>query len=185
MNRMIRLIPKKPSLSCRFFSSKSWERSARLVKDTDVTNPYLEHIRAAHDPALHIKTLEDELRGTMGKALGRQGEKILSALKGMEEQRKQWDELVDSDNVEQLTECVELHNQYRKEAIQARWELVVQRQAIGMLVNNQKFVHDAYPIGDALPLPGDEMKTEVKAGESSDKQFGDQLDWWQKVGRWR
>ena len=43
----------------------------------DVTNPYLEAIRQTHDPALHIKTLEEELAGSIGQALGKQGRKVL------------------------------------------------------------------------------------------------------------
>ena len=68
---------------------KSWERSARAVKNTDKTNKYLEHIRQEHDPALHIKTLEDELRGTMGKALGKQGQKVLRNIEAMKRQAEQ------------------------------------------------------------------------------------------------
>jgi hypothetical protein len=168
----------------RFFSStlKSWERSAKLVKSTDVNNQYLEHIRTEHDPSLHVKTIEDELRGTMGKALGRQGEKIMFALRRMEEQRRRLDTLEGCNN--EIRECVILYNQFREEAKQARWELVVQRQAIGFLVNNQKVVHEKYPIGDALPLPQDDgTLPEPKIKEK--QEFGDQLDWWQRIGRWR
>ena len=60
---------------------KSWESGARLVRNTTVeNNKYLEHIREVHDPSQHLKTIEDELKGTIGKALGKQGEKVLQAL---------------------------------------------------------------------------------------------------------
>ena len=67
---------------------------------------------------------------------------------------------------------------------------MVQRQAIGLLVNNQKYVHSMYPIGDALQMPNDEDGTTVivkehKEIDSNDAKFGNQLDWWQRVGRWR
>ena len=69
--------------------TKSWQRGAKLVKNTDTTsNKYLEHIRQTHDPALHLKTLEDELKGTMGPALGKQGEKVLNILNQMHEERR-------------------------------------------------------------------------------------------------
>ena len=58
-------------------STSTWERGAIAVKNIDVTNPYLESIRDTHDPSLHLKTIEDELKGTIGKALGKQSEKIL------------------------------------------------------------------------------------------------------------
>ena len=66
--------------------SSSWERGAKLVKDTDVTNPYLDRVRSeVVDPALQIKTIEDELCAAIGKALGRQGEKVQIAIREMNE----------------------------------------------------------------------------------------------------
>jgi len=76
--------------------STSWERGANAVKNVDTTNKYLEHIRDVHDPSLHLKTLEDELRGTMGQALGKQGEKILNSLRCLEEERSKYVELLSS-----------------------------------------------------------------------------------------
>ena len=75
-------------------SSSSWERSAKKVKNVDTTNKYLEHIRDVHDPSQHLKTLEDELRGTMGRALGKQGEKILRSLQRVEEERVKYVDLM-------------------------------------------------------------------------------------------
>lgn len=168
---------------------ESWERSARAVKDTKKTNKYLESIRQEHDPALHIKTLEEELRGTMGKALGKQGQKVLRFMDGMKRQRVKYEELQAKDVcVEEIRECVKVYNQFRKDALHARWELMVQRQAVGLLVNNQKYVNEMYPIDNALPLPDDDkgsLPKEHKEIDSKDAKFGNQLDWWQRVGRWR
>ncbi len=171
--------------------STSWERNAHLVKDTNIkNNKYLDHIRESHDPALHLKTLEDEIRGTMGKALGKQGDKILYALRQMQQQREAYGDMVEQQQLPltsaEVVECAQRHNEYRKEAITARWELVVHRQAVGMIVNNHKFVHDMFPIDDALPVhDGETIVTEKKADSEKKKKFGDQLDWWQSVGRWR
>jgi len=169
---------------------KSWERSAKLVKNIDKTNQYLEHIRQEHDPALQIKTLEEELRGTMGKALGKQGDKVLRNIHAMKQQLRKYETLLENNgSLEEIRECVSVHNEFRKDAQHARWELMVQRQAVGLLVNNQKFVHEMYPIGDALPLPEEDgtisQVKEVKEIDASDEKFGNQLDWWQRVGRWR
>ena len=197
-----------------FFSSKttSWERNAQMVKDTIkvVENKYVNQIRETHDPALHLKTLEDEIRGTMSQALRRQGDKILSALHAMQLEREKHDEMIrrhheksqnsasssSSVHWKARMECIQRHNEFRKQAITARWELIVHRQAVGMIVNNHKFVHDMFPIGDALP----EMSTGDALGDVgkeilvdsgtvepkvSPKRFGDQLDWWQHVGRWK
>ena len=62
--------------------ASSWERYAKLVKNTDVTNPYLKQVRSeVVDPALQLKTIEDELCGAIGKAWGRQGEKVPFAIR--------------------------------------------------------------------------------------------------------
>ena len=217
-------MPSKPS--------KSWERGAKLVKNTKVENQYLDHIRDLHDPSLHLKTIEDELKGTIGKALGKQGEKILRFLKLMEEERQKHNEIlyqIQQERTQQhegstsfnsstaaaaaaghneklLIECITKHNEYRSKAIQARWELTVHRQAVGFIVNNHKFVQDKFPIGEALKGPnettvstaatnnGENTKEGTSSsplserGNNNDKkqqQFGDQLDWWQRIGRWK
>eukprot|EP00586_Coscinodiscus_wailesii_P001270 CAMPEP_0172488048 /NCGR_PEP_ID=MMETSP1066-20121228/17402_1 /TAXON_ID=671091 /ORGANISM="Coscinodiscus wailesii, Strain CCMP2513" /LENGTH=223 /DNA_ID=CAMNT_0013255029 /DNA_START=205 /DNA_END=876 /DNA_ORIENTATION=+ len=176
----------------------SWERSAQNVKNTDNTDKYLEHIRRTHDPALHVKTLEDELRGTMGKALGKQGDKVMRFLILMERERARYEELVSEmrDNgtvtchiaTAAVKESAERYNGYRKDAMTARWELIVHRQAIGFIVDNHAYVTSKYPIGEALPLhcnDVDEEKTgETKESRDEVNHLG-QLDWWQRVGRWR
>lgn len=241
--------------------SSSWERGAKLVKNTDTTNKYLEHIRETHDPAMQLKTMEDELRGTMGKALGKQGEKVISALRSVEEQRLKYEELIASCNKDNLDanandgdglneqdegydmrpnigrisfqslsesrqiEMVQIilsYNKYIKDAEKARWELTVHRQAVGFIVNNHRFVQEKFPIPPQLSLPldldeslllslndsvdnanGDSdvesksiihyqnmlkkisgKKKEVRK-EPVVRNFGDQLDWWEKIGRWR
>eukprot|EP00977_Amphora_coffeiformis_P003712 scaffold715_cov164-Amphora_coffeaeformis.AAC.9 len=78
------------------------------------------------------------------------------------------------------------YNEIRKQAIQARWELMVHRQAAGFIVNNHKYVMDHYPISEALPLSTSEAaeRTSEPSKSKPKKKFGDQLDWWQKIGRW-
>ena len=216
--------------------------------------------------------MEDELRGTMGKALGKQGEKVLAALKNVEEQRVKYDQListclkedldvnvVDKDATEngesknesdsmsiiqkisfqslpeskktQMISILLSYNKYIQDAKQARWELTVHRQAVGFIVNNHKFVQDKFPIPPQLPTPfdldeslllslndggggsrskcndgngngigADESKSiyyqkilnqlsgkkkDVVRNEPVVRNFGDQLDWWEKIGRWR
>lgn len=175
-------------------SSKSWERSATLVKNTDKSSNYLDHIRQTHDPALHVKTLEEEIRGTMGAALGKQSKKILSSLRLMEQEREEYDELVNGDdgkktyalNSSLVIDCAKRHNEYRQEAVTARWELLVHRQAVGFLVDNHKIVHEHFPIGEKLPVhDGIEVIVEKKEVDQQQTNHRGQLDWWQTVGRWR
>lgn len=54
-------------------SQTTWQRAAVRVKNTEIekNNPYLELIRDTHDPSLHLKTIEEELQGSIGKALGK------------------------------------------------------------------------------------------------------------------
>jgi len=166
-------------------SSTSWERSAKLVKNTDTTNQYLEHIRASHDPSMHVKTIEDELRGTMGKALGKQGEKISRFMSNMAEERYEYDELVaEGAPLDKLRLSAARYNDCRAQALSARWELIVHRQAAGFLVDNHNTVQRLFPIDDKLEPKDCNEKNDDECAEPKQK-FGTQLDWWQKVGRWR
>ena len=174
---------------------KSWESGAKIVKNTKVENQYLDHIRDMHDPSLHLKTLEDELKGTIGAALGKQGEKILSTLRLMEEEKQKYYELLEDHgpNCRVAIESAKQHNEYRQQCMKARWELIVHRQAVGFIVGNHKFVMEKFPIGDALPedvvedavddATDDESTT--KTDFTAKRKFGDQLDWWERVGRWK
>ena len=199
----------------------TWQRSAKLIKNTDTSNQYLEHIRTVHDPSLHIKTIEDELKGTIGKALGKQGDKILAALRSMKDEHCKHEKILQAiatysndDNANlngskskssshlakeqmyyKLRESALRYNELRKRAEKARWELLVHRQAAGFIVNNHKIVHEKFPIGKPLPIPAEgkninclNSKTNASTDSSShnnNKTFGNQLDWWQRIGRWR
>ena len=88
------------------------------------------------------------------------------------------------------------YNEYRKQALQARWELTVQRQAAGFIVNNHNYVTEQYPIATALPVPTENDTRENAMnnnnsnvtganGDQKVKTFTDQLQWWERVGRWR
>ena len=128
---------------CHFFSTAkdhSWERSAKLVKDTESTKhqPYMQTIRATHDPAMHIKTLEEELMGTMGAALGKQAGKIEHFLNLMRAELVKYNELSQEPNPcsAKLKDTARRHNEFREDAKRARWELLVHRQAVGFIVNN-------------------------------------------------
>lgn len=169
-----------------------WERMAVAVKLTDQeTSSYIETIRATHDPALHIKTVEEELKGTIGKALGRQGEKVLRSMRLMEQELQNYESLVkryspDKQHPE-IIQSANTYNEYRKQALQARWELTVHRQAIGFIVNNHNYVTQHYPIGPALPILDESQakKEESSPPPRNSSLLKDQLPWWERVGRWR
>jgi hypothetical protein len=220
-----------------------WERTARKVKDTnkDRHNAYMEAIRATHDPAWQVQTIEDELKATIGQALGRQGRKLLTALHGMQREWQHYQELgraiernsallttvtssssnrnqvpnspANSTNTtgtdqpnhvlwDELHKSVERYNALRQLALTARWELMVQRQAAGLVVNNHAHVTRHYPIPAALPLPSssssenflDDAPPPLLAAAAAaaaepppEAPLPAQkaLDWWQRVGRWK
>jgi hypothetical protein len=201
--------------------SKTWERSAKLIKATELNqavpttttttrkNPYLDRIREAHDPSMHLKSIEDELKGTIGQALGRQGAKIQNAIRRMNEQYVTYQEILlkkhqhhhhhhhhdDDDQYHpEVIQAATTFNQYRADAVQARWELMVHRQAVGFIVNNHEYVQKDYPIPEPLPISRrkvDQASLATINGEKGKQlgektnEFGDQLDWWQRIGRWK
>ena len=111
-----------------------------MVKNPKINNEYLDHIRDMHDPSLHLKTIEDELKGTIGKALGKQAQKIVAALRQMNEQYIRYEALLENEEngldmeSPEVVEVAKKYNFYRKQAHQYRWELIVHRQAVGFTV---------------------------------------------------
>jgi hypothetical protein len=216
-----------------------WQRGAVQVKNTDLRNPYLDAIRRTHDPIQHIRTVEEELKGTIGRALGKQGDKILLAVQCMEEQWHEYERLLSlrlehhqgrgvtatgsTSNSSTMTmlqdrnedelllhETVRRYNHYRDQALTARWELTVHRQAAGCIVGNHQYVMQAYPIGaelDVTTTAGHPQQPAISGtSNNSDattaaaavvqppvppppqqkkKRFTDQLEWWQTIGRWK
>jgi ABC-type transporter Mla subunit MlaD len=186
-----------------------------------------------------VQTIEDELKATIGQALGRQGRKLLTALQGMQREWQHYQELCQaidacnsaastatstlSTNREQLSststkqpptetnndllvfaqlnQSIERYNALRQAALTARWELLVQRQAAGFVVNNHAHVTQHYPIPAALPtLSKENFKNGTKSTHASSLLANAQgpppeappppgaqkaLDWWQRVGRWK
>ncbi|CAJ1960132.1 unnamed protein product [Cylindrotheca closterium] len=175
---------------------KSWESGARMVKNPKIKNEYMEHIRDIHDPSLHLKTIEDELKGTIGRALGKQAQKIVAAWRQMNDEYNKYEALLEDEEKgydmtsPEVVEIAKKYNFYRKQAHHYRWELIVHRQAVGFTVGNHKYVMEKFPIGEPLyePPEGDEdndaMEKENK-NKKEPKKFGDQLDWWQTIGRWK
>mmetsp|Transcript_59690 Transcript_59690/g.69767 ORF Transcript_59690/g.69767 Transcript_59690/m.69767 type:complete len:187 (-) Transcript_59690:184-744(-) len=168
-------------------SDTSWGRSARTVQNTDITSEYWEHVRAKSDPALHVKTIEEELCGEMGKALGKQGGKVENALYAMGVEQKQYKKLMEGDPKkwsEEILASATRYNSFREIAVKARWELVVHRQAVGFIVNNHKLVHERYPIGDPLPVIDSISNCDYeKQAEQIIKPPQDQLKYWERICR--
>lgn len=190
-------------------STTSWERSAQMVKKSVESKvnvgdhkEYMDRISSMHDPSMHVKTLEDEIRGSMGEALGKQSMKIQHYLSLMKQERDKYEKLTKTmenlpptqldDMKRTLREIAIKHNEFHDEAHKARWELIVHRQAVGFLVRNHEIVLEKYPIGGKIPdLPKnciDDQRSSNRAVDEnkskSDISLTAQLDWWQRIGRW-
>jgi hypothetical protein len=195
-------------------------KTAATTPDPSSQSTYMDKIRATHDPAQHLKTIEDELLGTNGQALGRQGEKILRAVQQMDDEFRIYQELCATHSTTTttttsstvlthplVTDSALRYNRHRQDALKARWELTVHRQAVGFIVNNHRYVTEQYPIAGALPVVAhgtgsisskSEMRSVVAGDGGSgtdlqsknadgnqqrprEKKFTDQLDWWGSV----
>ena len=118
-----------------------WTRLVRELKDTGYESPYLDRLRARLDPAEAVSRLETEIVQEMTQALGRTEDKLNYALLRLELAARAIDEapdpLVRYDRVKEF-------NTLRDEAIQARRNLQIHREAIG--IRRNRMLDDLYPI---------------------------------------
>jgi hypothetical protein len=102
-----------------------------------------------------------------------------------------------------LEEIAATYNELREQALKSRWELTVHRQAAGFIVNNHEDVAQHHPIKAKLTVDKPVVRVDAGGDDASsaeidnsavegataqkpeEKKFGDQLDWWQEIGRWR
>lgn len=118
-----------------------WSRLVRELKDTGYESPYLDRLRARLDPAEAVARLETEIVQEMAQALGRTEDKLNYALLRLELAAHAIetapDELVRYERVREF-------NALRQEAIEARRNLQIHREAIG--IRRNRMLDDLYPI---------------------------------------
>ena len=102
--------------------------------------------RRAHMEQAHESILA-EIRGETAAALGRAGRKLQSALVALHTVAERFHAL-DYDDPDRLELSIE-HRARRHEALRARWELEVHREAIGLLRHDD--LYELYPIPEPLP----------------------------------
>ena len=127
--------------------------------------------------------------------MGKQGDKILNAMREMNEHKIRYEQLLSEELFHEAVDFANRYNDARERAIKARWELLVHRQAVGFTVGNHSYVHNTFRIPNALSpkledlMPNDSLQQNYPAeevvSEQEKKKFGDQLDWWQRIGRWK
>lgn len=112
----------------------------------------------------------------------------------MKDHKSRYDQLLSEESFHKAIDSGHKYNDARERAIKARWELLVHRQAVGFTVGNHSYVHNAFRIPDILPVKLDDLKPnnetlqqKIQSENAVPKKekFGDQLDWWQKIGRWK
>ena len=118
-----------------------WSRLVRELKDTGYESPYLDRLRARLDPEEAVARLETEIVQEMAQALGRTEDKLNYALLRVELAGRAIDAAPDAlaryDRVQEF-------NALRAEAVEARRNLQIHREAIG--IRRNRMLDELYPI---------------------------------------
>jgi hypothetical protein len=126
---------------------RPWQTLVRQLTDAGYESPYLDRLRARVDPAQAQDTLEQEIIREMASALGRAEDKLNAALLRLELAGRALAAAVDRG--ERRDRAIAF-NAERTQALRARWELTIQREAVGMRRND--VLERLYPIPAAVTL---------------------------------
>jgi len=118
-----------------------WTKLVRELKDTGYQSPYLDRLRARLDPAEAIAQLETEIVQEMAQALGRTAARLDYALLRLELAAREIDAATDD---LARTAHVRAFNALRVEALDARRNLLIHREAVG--IRRNKLLDELYPI---------------------------------------
>ena len=118
-----------------------WTRLVRELKDSGYESPYLDRLRARLDPAEAFARLEAEIVQEMAQALGRTGERLDYALLRLELAARAIEQAPDEAERAARTRAF---NTLRAEALEARRNLLIHREAIG--IRRNKVLDELYPI---------------------------------------
>ena len=126
---------------------RPWQALVRQLTDAGYESPYLDRLRARVDPAQAQDTLEQEIIREMAAALGRAEDKLNAALLRLELAGRALAAAIDRG--ERRDRAIAF-NAERVQALRARWELTIQREAVGMRRN--EMLERLYPIPAAVAL---------------------------------
>ncbi len=118
-----------------------WRALADHVRDVGDERPHIEHLRARVDVHVAQEQLEREIVREMAAALGRSAEKVVAALARLATARAELDAAVDDAT---RAEAAARFNAFRVEALRARHELLIHREAVGIRRNDVLEIE--YPI---------------------------------------
>ncbi len=121
---------------------KPWQRLARELRAEGFESPYLDRLEERVDVASAQERLEKEIVREMACALGRAEEKVLVALLEVEVAARDLERAGDDEVAR--SRARDRFNERRDAAWQARHELLIHREAIGIRRNH--LLETLYPV---------------------------------------
>lgn len=118
-----------------------WRSLVRSLSDAGYESPYLDRLRRRIDVTGSDTALETELVREMAAALGRAEDKVNAGLLRLELAGRA---LEDARTPAERTRCADEFESARMAALRARWELLVQREAVG--IRRNQVLEELYPI---------------------------------------
>jgi hypothetical protein len=118
-----------------------WKGLVRALQDRGYESPYLDRLRRRLDPEQAQATLEQEIVQEIAAALGRAAAKLDHALLRLELAGKDLDAATDD---AERAECAARFEELRGQALQARHELLIHREAVG--IRRNEILDALYPI---------------------------------------
>lgn len=123
---------------------RPWQTLVRELRDSGYESPYLNRLRRRVDVETAQEQLEKEIMREIALALGRSGEKVDVALLRLELAAKDVATATDAERAP----LVERFNALRADALKARHDLRIHREAVGIRRNEGLDV--MYPIPPRL-----------------------------------
>lgn len=111
------------------FVKEEARRLAQTLRDLGAHSPHLERLRAHLDLEGQVEEVEVEIRREMAAALGRAGAKVDLALLRLDVAHRQLDAAPDDEG------RLEAYRSARQLAVDARLELRIHREAVGLRYN--------------------------------------------------
>ncbi len=118
-----------------------WKTLVQDLARAGFDSPYLDRLKKKVDVELATDELEKEIVQEMASALGRAGDKVDYALLRLDVVARAIDE---APSPSERRTRVARWNQLREEAIQARYELRIHREAVG--IRDNRVLEALYPI---------------------------------------
>jgi len=120
---------------------RPWQTLVRELRDRGYQSPYLDRLRTRLDVEAAQEELEKEIVREMAAALGRSGEKVDVALLRLELAGR---DLAAATDLAERARLTVRFNALRAEALKARHELRIHREAVGIRRNDM--LDREYPI---------------------------------------